>query len=112
MKKLAKLVVATVLSLPFAVGTALSAQAEATRFMLRNNSGYTLSRFYASPTYLSRWEDDILGSQVLYSGYEVGIKINDGRTTCWYDFKSVFSNGENIVRQRINVCKLELYTIE
>jgi hypothetical protein len=111
MQSIARFIVATALTLPLAVGTVLSAQAESASFMLRNSSGYTLSRFYASPTYLSSWEYDILGSDVLRSGREVRVRINDGRSTCWYDFMSVFSDGDKVIKRQINICKLGRYTI-
>jgi hypothetical protein len=111
MKNISRFVAATALALPLAVGTTLSAQAESASFILRNSSGYTLSRFYASPTYLSSWEYDILGSNVLPSGRDVRVRINDGRSTCWYDFMSVFSDGEKVVKRQINICKLGRYTI-
>jgi hypothetical protein len=111
MNRFTKLLTATVLALPVAAGIAFSAQADTVAFVLRNNSGTTLSRFFASPSYLDNWESDVLGSSVLNSGYQLRVTFYDGRSTCYYDFLSVFSDGTKITRRNVNVCDLGVYTI-
>ena len=67
-------------------------------------------RFYASDSRSDDWEEDILGSDVLESGQDVRINIDDGSGACIYDFKAEFTNGQELTRSRINVCEVSEYT--
>jgi hypothetical protein len=111
MKSVAKVAISSMLAVPLIATTALTAQAQAAYFTLRNQTRLTMTRFYASPTYTSNWEEDILGSGVLYSGSSSRVRINDGRSTCWYDFLAVFSNGNKVVKSNVNICNLNTYTV-
>ena len=51
-----------------------------------------------------------LGDDVLRSGSSVRINIDDGTGACIYDFKAVFSNGNEATRGKINVCEIGEYT--
>jgi hypothetical protein len=84
----------------------VSAKAEGVEITIRNQSRATISRFYTSPTYISSWEVDLLDSAMLYPGRAIKIKINDGRTTCWYNFSAVFTNGKREHKHNVNICKL------
>ncbi|NJM67852.1 MAG: hypothetical protein HC851_20380 [Acaryochloris sp. RU_4_1] len=110
MNNIFKLAAATVLSLPLVSSAALSAKAEDVRFLLRNETGVAMTKFQASPSGLDDWENDILGSDVLYSGYSSRININDGRTTCIYDLRGVFADGERVEKYKVNICKLTSFT--
>jgi hypothetical protein len=110
MKLFTKALTAAVLALPIAMQSASSALAEAVSFRLINQSGVTMRGFYASPSWTKKWEEDILGSKVLYSGYSVRINVNDRRPDCTYDFRAVFSDGSVSERMGINICKLGSYT--
>ncbi|HEY0053698.1 MAG TPA: hypothetical protein VGB49_09820 [Caulobacteraceae bacterium] len=79
------------------------------RVNIHNETGYTIVRFYASNSGRNNWEEDILGSGVLPSGRSVRINIDDGSGACLYDFKAVFSDGDELVRYRINVCEISNY---
>lgn len=90
---------------------AAPAQAEDLSFQLNNRSGYDLYEFYASPTNVSSWEDDILGADILPSGESVEIIIADGRTQCDYDLRMVFVDGD-VLEDTVNLCDTGSYTIE
>lgn len=90
---------------------AAPAQAEDLAFLLRNQSGYDLYEFYASPTDVSSWEEDILGADILPSGESVEIIIADGRTQCDYDLRMVFEDGD-VLEDTVNLCDTGSYTIE
>jgi len=76
-----------------------------------NNSGYGIVRFYGSNTGTSNWQEDILGTSVLASGSSVDINFDDGTGYCTFDFKMVFSDGTEGVRNNIDVCRVGTYTI-
>jgi hypothetical protein len=90
---------------------ATTASAEDLVFTLNNNTDYTLMEFYASPTDVSNWEEDILGADVLGTGQSVQITIADGRSTCDYDLRMVFDDGD-IVEDAANLCETGSYTVE
>lgn len=77
---------------------------------IKNRTGWTMLRFYASDSRSDDWEEDILGSDVLESGQDVRINIDDGSGACIYDFKAEFTNGQELTRSRINVCEVSEYT--
>lgn len=80
-------------------------------FTLINQTGHTLVEFYASPVTVGDWEEDILGADVLESGYSVDVLIADGRANCDYDFLMVFDDGDE-VEDQVNICELGSYTLE
>ncbi|GGK45596.1 hypothetical protein [Salinarimonas ramus] len=75
-----------------------------------NNTGVTMMEFYASNVDRSSWEEDILGADVLESGYSVDVDIDDGSGQCLFDFRAVFADGDEVVDNRINVCEISTYT--
>lgn len=80
-------------------------------FTLNNETGYTLVEFYASPVTAGDWEEDILGDQVLETGYSAQVIIADGRTNCDYDFLMVFEDGDE-VEDQVDICELDSYTLQ
>ena len=88
-----------------------SAQAAENRHVeIDNQTGHTITEFYASNVDENDWEEDILGRDTLDSGESVDINIDDGTGHCMYDFKAVFSDGDTLIKKNINVCTVETYT--
>ncbi|MBX9802147.1 MAG: hypothetical protein K2Y04_05200 [Caulobacteraceae bacterium] len=79
------------------------------RVVIINATGVTMTHFYASNSGRNDWEEDILGQDVLPSGDRVRINIDDGSGACIYDFKARFSDGDELIRYRINVCEISEY---
>lgn len=74
-----------------------------------NETRHTIVEFYASNIGRDTWEEDILGEDVLPVGQSVNINIDDGTEACLYDFKAVFNDGDELVRNRIDVCSVGTY---
>jgi len=74
-----------------------------------NQTGVTMTHFYASNSGQSDWQEDILGSDVLPSGSSVMINIDDGTGACLYDFRARFADGDVVENFRINVCQISEY---
>ncbi|WP_372425701.1 hypothetical protein [Salinarimonas chemoclinalis] len=72
----------------------------------------TMMEFYASNVDRSSWEEDILGMDVLGSGYSVDVDIDDGSGQCLFDFRAVFADGDEVVDSRVNVCEISTFTYE
>lgn len=76
-------------------------------FILENKSRVNMTEFYASPSGAKNWETDILDDDVLLSGKNTEISIDDPeRTTCNYDFQAKFADGDVVEKYNINICKL------
>jgi uncharacterized protein len=80
--------------------------------ILVNKSGISICKFFASRSDINSWQEDILGNNVLSSGYSVPINVDDGSGACVYDFKTVSCDGAEVVRQKVNVCEISTYTLQ
>lgn len=83
-------------------------------FMLINETNRPMERFFASPSQIDDWEEDIFGDKVLPPNKRVRITIDDGRKDCMYDFKATLgptpdgSVGRgDMVQTKINICTLD-----
>ena len=85
------------------------ADGEDRRVRIINETNHTITHFYGSNVGTDRWEEDILGQDVLPPGKSVVINFDDGTGYCLYDFKAVFEDGDELVRSRIDVCKVSTY---
>jgi len=89
---------------------AVPAMAEQQKFKLINKSGYTLVRFYATPSNTDDWGRDIFGDATLASGYSSYVTVPGNSSQCVYDFKMIFSD-DDVVVDTINLCQTATYTI-
>ena len=80
------------------------------RVTIINNTGFTITNFYGSNKGTNSWEEDILGQSTLPSGSQVTINFNDGSGYCKFDFKAVFSDGDVLVRENVNICEIASFT--
>jgi hypothetical protein len=99
-------------SLAFAL-TAFSTPAMAgdLELTLNNRSSFVVVEFYASPSDVGDWEEDILGADVLGSGESIQITVADGRTQCDYDLRFVFDDGDVVDKGSVDLCKTGSYTL-
>jgi hypothetical protein len=104
--------IVTSLSLGFtvAIGCAQVTLAETVEFRLVNKTSVSLIEFYASPSNLDDWENDILGEEVLTPGKATVIAVADTRQACTYDLKGVFSDGDKVEEKAVNICEVGSYT--
>ena len=79
------------------------------RVRIHNQTGWTMTHFYASDSRVDSWQEDMLGSSVLSAGGSVLMNIDDGSGACLYDFKARFSNGQELTRFNVNVCQIADY---
>jgi len=90
--------------------SALSATAEDRRVEIVNNTGYTMVEFYGSNKGTNSWEEDILGQDVLPSGYSVVVNFDDRSGYCKFDFRAVFDDGDEVIQNNVNVCEIGRFT--
>ena len=79
------------------------------RVRIHNQTGWTMTHFYASDARVDSWEEDMLGRDVLASGSSIMMNIDDGSGACIYDFKARFTNGQELTRMGVNVCQIADY---
>ena len=100
-----RILAAALISGVLAAGLAGPALAQDRRVRIINDTGYPIVQFFGSNKGTNSWEEDILGAQVLPSGSSVVIDFDDGTGYCVFDFRAVFSDGDELVRNGINVCE-------
>ncbi|MEX0308198.1 MAG: hypothetical protein AB3N12_12515 [Ruegeria sp.] len=88
---------------------ATSAAAEDLEFLIINETSYDLVEFNVSPASSGSWEGNLLAGGYLGADYEVGVLIADGLTTCVYDIRGVFNDGESVEDYGLNLCDLGEY---
>ena len=76
---------------------------------IHNQTGWTMTHFYASDSRVDSWQEDMLGSRVMGAGESWRMNIDDGSGACLYDFKARFSNGQELTRFGVNVCQIADY---
>lgn len=107
---LKKLTISVMTALVALIGLAAApATAQDRNVQIINETQHTIVQFYASNIGRDTWEEDILGQDILPVGQSVNVNIDDGSGACLYDFKAVFDDGEELVRNRIDVCSISTY---
>lgn len=80
-------------------------------FTLVNNTGMSVEYFWASPTRVNSWEENLIPNRLLQDGGQFRVSLNDGRPTCIYDFRFQLVDGRVVQRRGINVCRLGRFTL-
>ena len=71
-----------------------------------NSTSTTMKMFFASNVDAKKWEEDILGDEVIHPGDSIDINVDDGTGHCEFDFRALFSDGVESVKNRVDVCKV------
>lgn len=77
-----------------------------------NDSGFTITSFYASAVDEDSWQEDMLANDTLKDGETLEAEIDDGTDACIYDFKAVFSDGDVAIKRKVNVCEIGTFTFK
>jgi hypothetical protein len=92
-----------------AAGPAL---AEDLQFNLVNKTGVAVTAFHLSHSGTDDWEENLIEGGYLDSGYEIPVNVTDGRTTCEYDIRAEFKDGDVVEDYEVDLCELGTYTLE
>ena len=90
---------------------AVPAVAEDVSYNLLNNSNLTVVLFHTSPVSDPNWSEDLLGESVLAPGESGVVTLFNASSTCDFDVKFVFEDGQELTDQ-VNVCEMASYTLE
>jgi hypothetical protein len=96
----------------FLAVTASAAQAEDLTFTLINRSSADVVAFYVNHSASDDWGANLFGGNYLPSGNKIDVIINDGRTTCKYDIRAEFRDGDKFEDHNLNMCELGSYTFK
>lgn len=102
---------AIALAIPTLMVGAQSALAEALQFTLINESSQDVYYLYVSPSSSDSWGPDILGDDIIPSGTNYNVVIDDGLDTCNYDLLAVSPSGDEVEDYGLNLCEISSYTI-
>jgi hypothetical protein len=80
------------------------------RIELTNSTRMAIIEIYAAPVGTGRWEQDLLGDDILAPGASTLLSLRDG-IGCWCDLRTVFDDGTSLIRRNINVCEVPRYAI-
>jgi hypothetical protein len=106
------LTLASALSLPVVGVVAPQALADKDNFYIYNNSSRDIYFLYISQSDLPAWQDDVLGSEILYAGDGFQVVFGDPNpTVCLYDFRAELEDGEVVENYEINVCANDYYQV-
>ena len=88
------------------------AKAEDLVFSLINESPSAITAFHVSPASTNSWEHNLLAGGILDVDYEIDVIIADGLTTCIYDIRADFRDGETFEDYGLDLCDTGSYTFE
>ena len=100
---------AAAVALATALLSAVPAAAQTYGVRFQNNSGATVWRIYSSPTHNGSWEQDLLGSSVLYPGQRLEVMIHNV-ANCYNDVLVEFESGYSFT-DTFDLCSYNQYTI-
>ncbi|OYD80392.1 hypothetical protein [Azospirillum brasilense] len=89
-------------------GAAMAGQQD---FTIANKTGYALKHIYVSESANEKWDEDILGRDVLDDGEEFELSFDKAEKTCKWDMKVIYDDGESAVWQNLNLCKISKLTL-
>ena len=101
--------IAAASALALAALSAVPAAADSYAVRFQNNSGATVYRLYSSPTHNGSWEQDLLGSSVLYPGQGLDVIIHNV-ANCYYDVLIEWESGYQEV-DTWDICAYSQYSI-
>jgi hypothetical protein len=101
--------IAAASALALAALAAVPAAADSYAVRFQNNSGATVYRLYSSPTHNGSWEQDLLGTSVLYPGQGLDVIIHNV-ANCYYDVLIEWESGYQEV-DTWDICAHNQYSI-
>lgn len=88
-----------------------AAQAGQQDFTIVNKTGYPLKHIYVSESDNEKWDEDVLGRDVLNDGEYFDINFAKADKTCKWDMKVIYDDGESAVWQDLNLCQISKLTL-
>lgn len=108
----------TILGLAMALGvfacgsTVSNAQQAKQDFTLVNQTGYSISHVFVSPSKTDDWEEDVLGRDTLEDGDSWKIGFQRASKSCIWDLKVIYLDDDSdAIWGGLDLCKISKITI-
>jgi hypothetical protein len=98
--------------LPLLFVISMAANAGVQDFTLVNETGVTIHEFHCSTVNTEKWEEDILGQDVLENGQSVDIKFHAAEDDCNWDLMVKDSDGNSLEWNNIDLCNISKITLK
>ena len=79
---------------------------------IENSASQSIWKVYASNPGNTNWGYDRLGDRVIIAGRSAVLDLDDGSGSCRADLRVVFRNGQEVVRQGVNICDIASWRID
>ncbi len=89
---------------------ASTAIAGAQDFILVNRTGYDIYAVNVSPSETEKWEEDILGSQILANGEALEVKFGKRKERYW-DIQVKFKDGSGLYWMRLDLMNTKVIAL-
>jgi hypothetical protein len=99
------------LALAAALAVTGGAHAGEQDFKLINRTGYQIDSVYVGASSSRSWGKDIMGRNSLDDGESVNITFPRGTSTCHFDIKVEYSDGDTAEWSRVDLCKWETISL-
>ena len=80
-------------------------------FQLLNKTGYQIDSVYVGPHSSSEWGRDIMGQDALSDGEVVNITFPHRTSSCSFDIKVGYNDGDEATWDSVNLCKISKVTL-
>ncbi len=88
---------------------AVLALAQDRQVRIHNNTGAPLYRFQSTNSGAEFWGKDVRGASTLPPGAAVMLDFDNAHGDCAFDFRAVSAGGQDLTRDRVNVCEVSDY---
>jgi hypothetical protein len=79
------------------------------RVRVHNQTGAILQKLQAADVRTGEFGSDLLGGTAVATGASAPVTIDDGQGGCLYDLRAELADGQVLVRENINVCRIADY---
>ena len=109
---LRNIIVTTSLLLPIVPLTAQEALVHHLDFQVHNQTSFPIVELYVSNSGHRTWEENVLAGDLLTPGDSSWIRFSGNHDGCLFDLLAVFSDGEQVVDPRVNLCEVSDITFQ
>jgi hypothetical protein len=78
---------------------------------LTNDTRMAIVEIYFAEVGTGRWQNDLLGNEILWPANSVLVNVDDRTGYCRFDLKIVYDDGTGLIRHDVNICRMEGYAI-
>jgi hypothetical protein len=81
------------------------------RIQFTNNTRLIIVEIYVADVGTERWQEDLLGDQLLLPANSVLVDFDDRTGHCRFDLKVIYDDGTDVLRRNVNICQMEGFAL-